>query len=610
MSGFGVQKRGGGFDHYSSGHVQKHARSENLSPNLAPRGPNNAYQYQNNGHPSPQSGPFKSRDRRGETAYFEHIDRLPDPSKCEPCKLAKQEVDAGLIALLAKVEADELTSDGDKDILRCAGEMRRLLSARSSRKHAQQMKVLDKERPVEGKYIMIPAYIEQKMEDAISLPPLPPILEPSLQEQVFTHASVYESKAKAKGVTSTDDLTYERLEFIGDAYLEVMATRLIAYRLPHLDIPSQAHFREQLVRNDTLSKFSTGYGFPDRLKHASHLKPGKVWNKITADVFEAYVAAVVLSDPVEGFLTAEKWMNQLWAKQMIDYREPILVENAHAQEELSKLVHMNHIKLNYYDEKEMEMTKDGVQRFFQGVYLTGWGYENEWLGSGVGRNKSQGAVNAAQDALTRSNDALRTAIQRKQEFLAQQQKERDQKRAELRRQAYRGDEEAITELRRILSNDIRIKRKQAGKGDADAAAKLGELVAEEALLADRLDLKDADEGKVQTQNGVELGKPVETKVYTQAQNTADRNPDMTSTKKHKKNKESKQEHPKPVKEAKQSPEDFLANIMAGGKTDTTLAKETQKDDSSWLEKEQKKKEKEQRKKQEKMAKKEKKESST
>ncbi|KAL1608323.1 hypothetical protein SLS60_003263 [Paraconiothyrium brasiliense] len=609
MSGFGAQKRGGGFDHYNSGHSQKHARSENLT---APRGPSNAYQCQTNGYPIPQSGLIKSKDRRGgETAYFEHIDRLPDPSKCEPCKLSKQEVDAGLITLLAKIEADELTPDGDKEILRCAGELRRLLSARSSREHAKQARVLDKARPIEGKYVMIPTYIEQKMEEAKSLPPLPPILEPSLQEQVFTHASVFESKVKAKGIISTDDLTYERLEFIGDAYLEVMATRLIAHRLPHLDIPSQAHFREQLVRNDTLSKFSTGYGLPDRLKHASHLKKtGKVWNKITADVFEAYVAAVVISDPVEGFLTAEKWMNQLWAKQMIDYREPILVQNANAQEELSKLIHMNHIKLNYVDEKEMEMTKDGVQRFFQGVYLTGWGYENEWLGSGVGRNKSQGAVNAAQDALTRNTDALRTAIQRKQEFLAHQQKERDQRRAELRERADRGDEEAITELRRILINDIRIKKKQASKGDADAAAKLGELVAEEALLADRYDLKDADEDKAQTQNGVGLEKPVETKVDTPAVDIANRNSGMIPTKTHKKTKDSKQEDPKAAKEAKQSSEDFLANIMAGGKSVTTSAMETQKNGSSWLAKEQKKKGKEGRKKQEKMEKKEKKKESS
>lgn len=539
------------------------------------------------------AGPAKSRDRRGETAYVEHIDRLPDPSKCEPCKLAKQEVDLGLIALLAKVEADELTPDGDKDVLRSAGELRRLLSARASDKIFEQMKELDRKRPSKGEYVMIPKYIEQKIELSKGLPPLPPILEPSLQEQVFTHASVYESKNKARGIASTDDLSYERLEFIGDAYLEVMATRLIAHRLPHVDVPSQAHFREQLVRNDTLSEFSKGYGLPDRLKHASHVKGVKVWAKITADVFEAYVAAVVLSDPTDGFLTAEKWMNQLWAKQMLEYREPILVENANAQEELNKLVHMNHIKLTYTDEKEMQMTALGVQQFFQGVYLTGWGYENEWLGSGVGRNKAQAAINAAQDALTRNNDALQTARTKKQEFLAQQQIERDQKRADLRRRADEGDEEAVAELRRILSNDIRIKRKQADRGDKDAAAKLKGLLAEEEALTGGIDAKGVEKAASQSESG--LQKTVGMDGHTEVQ-------DMTTLKKHKKKQENKQEDPKPTKENEQSNEDFLANILAWGKS----AKESQRDCSSWLEKEQKKKEKEERKKQERMTKKERK----
>ncbi|KAK7190164.1 RNase3 domain-containing protein [Paraphaeosphaeria sporulosa] len=603
MSSYGAQKRGGGFDHYSNGNSQKYARPDNS--NFHPRNPNfNAHQPRNHNYPTSQSGPPTSKERRGETAHLDYIDRLPDSSKCEPCKLAKEEADAGIIGLLAKVEADEQMPEGDKDILRCAGELRRLLSARNDKKHAKQMKQLDKARPFEGKYVMIPGYIEQQIEKAKSLPSLPPI-EPSLEVQVFTHASVYESKAKAKGLTSTDDLTYERLEFIGDAYLEVIATRLIAHRLPHLDVPSQAHFREQLVRNDTLAKFSNDYGLVDRMKHASHLKPGtasKVWTKITADVFEAYVAAVVLSDPVEGFLTAEKWMNQLWAEQVLEYRAPILVENVNAQEELHRLIQMNHIKVTYMEEKQMEMTATGVQQYYQGVYLTGWGYENEWLGSGVGRNKSQAAVNAAQDALTRNNNALQTATSKKKEFLAHQQIERDQKRADLRRQAAAGDEEAIAELRRIISNDIRIKTKLAGKGDEAAAATLKELIAEEAALPKEVDSKDGDGGNAQSQIS---GRADETKGYTQFQNTANGNPNTTPSKKTKKNKDAIREGSKTTKDTKQSSEDFLANIMAGGNTELTAAKDTRKDGSSWLEKEQKKKEKEERKKQEKMAKKDK-----
>lgn len=250
----------------------------------------------------------------------------------------------------------------------------------------------------------------------------------------------------------------------------------------------------------------------------------------------------------------------------------------------------------------MEMTKYGVQRFFQGVYLTGWGYENEWLGSGVGRNKSQAAVNSAQDALTRNNDALQTAVRRKQEMTVHQQFERDQKRAELRRKAEEGDKDSIVELRRILSNDIRIKKKHASKGDEDAAVKLKELVAEEATLAEKFDVKDAKEGKAQTQNAT--GSEESNGNHSHADDSTNGNCDTTSTKKHKKSKESKQETPKSAKEAKQSNEDFLANIISGGEAKARSTQANLDDDSSWLERERKKKEKEERKKQEKIAKRE------
>ncbi|KAF1974541.1 hypothetical protein BU23DRAFT_598246 [Bimuria novae-zelandiae CBS 107.79] len=598
MSGYRPPKRGGGHDHYNNDRFQKHARSD--SPNSAPvgsRGPNSytpARQSSNNGpnYSTPQYG-MSQKERRGETQFFDHVDRLPDPSKCEPCKLAKQELESGLVVLLSQVEAEETKPGGDKDILRCAAELRRLLSARNNHKYAEKMKELDKARPREGAYVMLPGYIEQRLEKAKDMPPLPPI-EPSLQAQVFTHSSMH-NKA-IKGVGSSDDLSYERLEFGGDAYLEVMATRLIAHRLPHLDVPAQAHFREQLIRNDTLAAFSRAYGLPDRLKH-SHVQGGKAWDKITADVFEAYVAAVIYSDPVEGFLTAEKWMNQLWATQVLGYREAVLVENVKAQEELTKLVQMKGITLSYVDEKDMENIKDGTQKFLQGVYLTGWGFTNEWLGSGFGRNKSQAAVNAAQDALKRNSIVLQEAVKKKQEFLVQQQIERDQKRTALKKRVQEGDREAIAELRRILLNDIRIKKKLASKGDKDAAAKLEELVVEEAALpaepVANAGEKDAAQASTSTDKIEKATNDNAVMQNNAATERADTHPPR-------KPKHPKPEVPKSAREVltTQSAEDFLANIMAGGKVGDGPK------DSNWLEKQQKKKEKEERKKAEKLARKE------
>ncbi|KAK3202522.1 hypothetical protein GRF29_161g1402376 [Pseudopithomyces chartarum] len=558
MSGHRPPKRGGFHNHYDNDRPQKFSRAEsaNWNSGSAQRTYDNVRRVPNDSttYPTSQHGPGASKERKTDPVHFEYVDRLPDPSKCERCKLSKEEVDAGLIALLAQVETEETSSEGNKDILRSARELRQLLSAP-------------------------PALVRER-------PPAHPPIEPSLHTQVFTHASLYEKPKRIKGLTSTDDLSYERFEFIGDAYLELMATRLIAHRLPALDVPAQAHFREQLIRNDTLSKFSRGYGLPDRLHHGHLKREGKAWDKITADIFEAYVAAVIYTDPVEGFLTAEKWMTQLWAPQMLEYRETVLVENVAAQEELNKLVLMNHVKLVYIDEKNMENTADGKQKFMQGVYLTGWGNDQAWLGSGFGQNKQQAAMNAAQDALKRDGVVLREAARKKREFLVEQEVVRERHREDLRERVRKGDGEALGELRRLIANDVRIKAKLAKKGDQDAVVKLEELRREEEALEERFGKVDPDP-VVTGESAPTTTAAVQDAVPPKSEPLAKLHP--------KKKKEAKPEEAKPMEKVKQSAEDFLNSIISGGKVEAKSSAGS-KDGSSYLEREQKRKEKEERKK--------------
>lgn len=80
--------------------------------------------------------------------------------------------------------------------------------------------------------------------------------------------------------------------------------------------------RELLVKNETLAELSRSYGFHEKiavgaeigeLLKDSHGKGNKGYNKIVGDVFEAYVAAVVLSDfEGKGFEKAEAWCRDLW----------------------------------------------------------------------------------------------------------------------------------------------------------------------------------------------------------------------------------------------------------------------------------------------------------
>ncbi|EMF12335.1 Ribonuclease_3-domain-containing protein, partial [Sphaerulina musiva SO2202] len=124
----------------------------------------------------------------------------------------------------------------------------------------------------------------------------------------------------------TSDLTYERLEFLGDAYIELFASRLIYESYSHLPAGRMSQVRELLVKNETLAELSRRYGFDQNIAVGAEIgellrdsrgRGNKGYNKIVGDVFEAYVAAVVLSDfEGRGFEKAEGWCRDLWEAKL------------------------------------------------------------------------------------------------------------------------------------------------------------------------------------------------------------------------------------------------------------------------------------------------------
>lgn len=412
------QKRGGTFNNWGDDRRKRQKHHNVQTFNSLPHTSSN---YNNKVENQAQ---YRKHGNKA-TPVLEHLERLPDPEKCEPCKLAAVEMETGVIALLAKLEAEERTPDGDSDVLHHARELRRLLLKRASKSRSRATTALDEKRPATDKYVKVPVYIERKLEQGTDLPPLPPITEPHLEEAVFTHVSHY-GASSIRGVGNADQLTYERLEFLGDAYIELIASRIMFSRLPETEVPQQSYLREQLVRNETLARFSNAYALPDRLKHGGHLGNSKAWDKVVADVFEAYVAGVVLSDPENGFSTAEQWLTELWAPQVLGFKEAV-VENPKAKDDIQRLIQVRGVKLDYREERAM-VHENGVQRYFIGLYFTGWGYEDEWLGSGEGRNKAQAAVYAAMDALQRNNAVLQTAGKKKQELVQQTKDGKEQRR--------------------------------------------------------------------------------------------------------------------------------------------------------------------------------------
>lgn len=221
-----------------------------------------------------------------------------------------------------------------------------------------------------------------------SRPILPRIADTALEAAVFTHP----------GMNSHPKTSYDRLEILGDAYIELIATNFLWHKFPDISAGRISQIRERLVKNETLSGFSTMYGFDERASVPSdYLSQPRRWTKTKGDIFEAYVAAVILSNPTSGYRLVEDWLRQLWTPMLLDVGD--IETLPRAKETLAKKLMGKGVKLKYIDERVPEKLEGGMQRFFIGVYLTGWGWDNRHLGSGQGPSKTIAGNQAAMKAL-------------------------------------------------------------------------------------------------------------------------------------------------------------------------------------------------------------------
>ncbi|KAE8147958.1 ribonuclease III domain-containing protein [Aspergillus avenaceus] len=221
-----------------------------------------------------------------------------------------------------------------------------------------------------------------------AMPVPPPIPDDALRKAVFTHP----------GVCNNVETTYDRLEVLGDAYIELIATKLIWEKFSNIPSGRISQIRELLVKNETLAEYATKYGFHDRAAvPQDYPKQPKRWTKTKGDIFEAYVAAVIISNPTDGYKMVEDWLTRLWLPKL----SGIGNENSalNAKEILARKIMGKGIKLNYIDERQPIQRVGGTQIFFIGVYLTGWGWDNKHLGSGQGPNKVIAGNEAAKKAL-------------------------------------------------------------------------------------------------------------------------------------------------------------------------------------------------------------------
>lgn len=206
-----------------------------------------------------------------------------------------------------------------------------------------------------------------------------------------------------------------------------------------------SQIRELLVKNETLAAFARQYGFekrarvpPEFLNHQDHLPSELVVSqkektKVMGDIFEAYVAAVVLSDPANGVQRVSEWLKSLWAmkisRQIIEQEHlthvPAVTDRTNPKERLAQQIVSPGIKLNYKDAAPAQPDKETAGMIYTvGVYLTGWGKSNEQLGFGRAKGKKEAGLRAAEMALA-NQKIMREYSKMKKEFDEKRRKEKE-----------------------------------------------------------------------------------------------------------------------------------------------------------------------------------------
>jgi len=208
----------------------------------------------------------------------------------------------------------------------------------------------------------------------------------SLYLQALTHPS-YENEVESKYGN------YQRLEFVGDAVLEIVVTRYIYFNYPSMQEGSMTLLRSNLVREESLYELAKYINLGDYiLLGVGELQAkGNTRPSLVSDVFEALIAAIYFD---LGLEEAEKFVMGL-IKRFLD---DVGVDNV-----LNKLKDYKTRLQEYYQVERKSLRYELIKQegtsnkpiFTFNVYTE----DNVLLGTGKGSSKQNAQQAAAKDAL-------------------------------------------------------------------------------------------------------------------------------------------------------------------------------------------------------------------
>lgn len=210
----------------------------------------------------------------------------------------------------------------------------------------------------------------------------------SLIKRAFTHRS-YLNENKAEKLEHN-----ERLEFLGDAVLELVVTDFLFSKYPEKTEGELTALRSALVNTITLATAASSIGMNDYLllSRGEAKDIGRARQYILADTFEAFIGALHLD---QGYEVAHKFIEQL-IFPLIDE----IVKNKTWQDSKSHLQveAQEYVSFTPKYKTVKEVGPDHNKKFVVGVFLG-----EELVAEGEGKSKQEAEQAAAEKALKKKN---------------------------------------------------------------------------------------------------------------------------------------------------------------------------------------------------------------
>jgi ribonuclease III len=183
----------------------------------------------------------------------------------------------------------------------------------------------------------------------------------------------------------------ERLEFLGDAVLELIVTEYLYKKYPEKNEGELTNWRAALVNAKILGEVARELGFNNflLLSKGEEKETGKARLYILANTFEALIGAIYLD---QGYEVAKKFVE----KNLIEKKLPEIIEKGLFKDPKTRFQEeaQERVKITPTYKVLEEWGPDHAKHFIVGVFLG-----KELIAKGEGSSKQEAEEEAAKNAL-------------------------------------------------------------------------------------------------------------------------------------------------------------------------------------------------------------------